>query len=213
MKCTVGLFLSILMCIPLIGCTPGVQEGAIPTVQPTQVPVPTATLDFTGAQATLTVIRQLRVPLGNVTITAAIPLLFAIDENNPEAEVIVWGTGEGSAVLNGTAMGTGGSYTVEGTWPVTYDVRGVLTPSREVCKMTLTAEEGLLMSQEVIVHAGPLGDIPMVGGVDEFTAFPELKFTEIEATVTIGTGEVESVFTIDDWCMPNATYCTYGCQP
>jgi len=208
-----GPFAAILMCMILIGCSAGAAEDVMPTSAPTQVPAPTATLDFSEAQATLTIIRQMDAPLGHVTITAAIPLLFAVDDKNPEGEAIVWGTGEGFAVLNGTAMGTGGSYTIEGTWPVTYDVRGVLTPSREVCKMSLTAEEALLLSQEVIVHAGPLGDVPMVGGLDESTAFPELKFTEIESTVTIGSGNVESVFTIDDWCMPNSTYCTYGCQP
>jgi len=213
MKYGFRLFLWILVCGVLVGCSTGAEEGVLPTVAPTQVPVPTATLDFTGAQATLTIIRQMDAPLGHVTITAAIPLLFGVDENNPEASAIVWGTGEGSAEMNGTATGTGGSYTIEGTWPVTYDVRGVLTPSRDVCKMSLTVEEALLLSQEVVVHLGPLGDISLVGGVDEFTAFPELKFTEIESTVTIGSGMVESVFTIDDWCMPNSTYCTYGCQP
>ncbi len=203
------------VCLLIAGCNQSAPEGEIPPppLSPEEQVLPTLPIDLSKSQATLTIIRSLHVPLGNVTITAAIPLLFFINEKNPEDSVILSGTGQGTATLNGVAMGTGGSYTVEGDWPVDYDVRGSLTPSREVCKINLSVDEILLLSKEVIVHAGPLGDIPMSGGMDEFTTFTELKFTEIDSSVTIDSGTMQSTFSIDDWCMPESTYCTYGCAP
>ncbi len=197
----------------IASCSPPAPEEENPPPDPEEQIVPTLPIDLSGAQATLTVVRTMQTELGYVTITAAIPLLFAIDDKNPEESVILWGAGTGTATLNGIAKGTGGSYTVEGDWLVDYEVRGVLTPSREVCSINLSVDEILHLSKEVIVHAGPLGDIPMSGGMDEFTTFTDLKFTEIDSNVTIGTGSVESKFSIDDWCMPKSTFCTYGCTP
>jgi len=203
------------ICLMIASCNPPAQEDEIPPPPPPpeEQVLPTLPIDLSGAEATLTVVRTMQTELGNVTITAAIPLFFAIDEKNPEESVILWGTGTGTATLNGIAMGTGGSYTVSGDWPVDYEVRGFLSPSREVCKITLSVDEILLLSQEVIVHAGPLGDVPMSGGMDEFASFSDLKFTEIDSSVTIGAGSVESTFSIDDWCMPKSTFCTYSCTP
>jgi hypothetical protein len=197
----------------IASCNPPAPAEENPPPLPQAQIVPTLPIDLSGAQATLTVVRTMQTELGYVTITAALPLLFAIDDKNPEESAILWGTGTGIATLNGIAKGTGGSYTVEGDWPVDYEVRGVLTPSREVCRINLSVDEILLLSKEVVVHAGPLGDVPMSGGVDEFTTFTDLKFTEIDSSVTIGSGTVQSTFTIDDWCMPKSTYCTYGCTP
>lgn len=196
-------------------CSPSVAEEEIPpSPPPTEEQVlPTLPLDLSQSQATLTIIRSMHVALGDVIITAAIPLFFYFDENNPEDSVILFGTGQGTATLNGVAMGTGGSYTVDGDWPVDYKVMGSLSPSREVCKITLSVEEALLLSKEVIVHAGPLGDIPLSGGMDEFTTFKDLQFTEIDSSKTLGSGPVQSTFSIDDWCMPKSTFCTYGCAP
>jgi hypothetical protein len=200
-------------CLLLASCAqPGLDPIPLSAV-PSERPIPTATLDFSGARATLTVIRGMKVSLGDITITAAIPLLFAIDEDDPESPVIVWGTGTGAAVLNGIATGTGGSYTINAEWPVEYDVKGNLTPSREVCRLSLTVDEILLLSEEVVAHLDPLGDLLMSAGDDQFTTFTDLQFTETESTVTRGQAPVESVFSIDDWCLPEATYCTYGCSP
>lgn len=201
------------ICLIIASCNLPAQNPENPPPPPEAQVVPTLPIDLSGAQATLTIVRTMRVAMGDVTITAAIPLFFAIDEKNPEEPVILWGTGTGTASMIGTASGTGGSYTVEGDWPVDYEVRGNLYPSREVCKITLSVDEALLLSKEVIVHLGPLGDVPTSGGVDEFTNFPNLNFTEIDSSVKYGAGSVESTFSIDDWCLPKSTFCTYACPP
>ena len=201
------------ICLLIASCNLPAQNPDNPSPPPEEKVVPTLPIDLSGAQATLTIIRTMRVAMGEVTISAAIPLFFAIDEKNPEDPVILWGTGTGTASMNGVVSGTGGSYTVEGEWPVDYDVKGNLYPSREVCKITLSVDEFLLLSKEVMVHADPLGDVLSSGGEDEFTTFPNLNFTEILSEVKLEAGSVESTFSIDDWCLPKSTFCTYGCPP
>ncbi len=201
------------ICLLIASCNLPAQNPEILPPPPEEQAVPTLPIDLSGAQATLTIVRTMRVAMGDVTITAAIPLFFAIDEKNPEDPVILWGTGTGTASMKGVASGTGGSYTVEGDWPVDYEVRGNLFPSREVCKITLSVDEALLLSKEVIINLGPLGDVPTSGGVDEFTTFPNLNFTEILSEVKLEAGSVESTFSIDNWCLPKSTFCTYACPP
>ena len=201
------------ICLLIASCNLPAQNPENPPPPPEEQVAPTLPIDLSGAQATLTIVRTMRVEMGEVTITAAIPLFFAIDEKNPEDPVILWGTGTGTATMKGVASGTGGSYTVEGDWPVDYEVRGNLYPSREVCRINLSVDEALLLSKEVIINLGPLGDVPTSGGVDEFTTFPNLNFTEIASSVKLGAGSVESTFSIDNWCLPKSTFCTYACPP
>ncbi len=68
------------------------------------------------------------------------------------------------------------------------------------CKVTLDVDEALLLSHVVILHAAGM-DIP-ISGEDEFTAFPKLEFTDqFDPEPRIGLG-ANSVFTLDDVCMP-----------
>jgi hypothetical protein len=203
MKLNRYLVASFVFCLLLTNCTPL-------SLTPITVP-PTPTLDFSGAEATLTIVRTLKVMQGDATITAAIPLLFAVDEDDPWQPVIVWGYGEGTAVWNGLASGTGGSYNNTAQWPVEYEVRGNLIPSKAVCRLTLTVDEILLYSKPGIVHADPIGDQVVIGGEDEFTTFLDLKFTETQNTVTQDYGAMQNVFTIDDWCIPHSVICILGC--
>jgi hypothetical protein len=199
-------------CLLLVSCGHSGQEQDGSTPAPSEVPAPTATLDFSDAKATLTIVRDFEAPLGHMILTAAVPLLFAIDDQDPEQDVIVWGQATGTGVLDGMASGTGGSYDIWAEWPVEYEVRGVLIPRRDVCRLILNVDEVLRLSEEVMVHAGPFGDVPMSGGVDEFTSFMDLQFTEIDNSVTVPSGMLQSVFTLDDWCLPMSTYCIYGCS-
>jgi hypothetical protein len=210
------LIAAVVLCLQLLSCTgSGLNPVASPAVK-SEVPLPTATIDFSGAKATLTIVRTWKLIQGSVTSTAAIPLLFAIDEDDPHRSVIVWGIGEGTATFIIEGSGTGGTTTLTYEYPVEYEVRGNLTPtkatlSREQCELTLAVDEVLLLSREVIGHSSFLGDIPITGGEDQFTSFSNLFFTEIASTVTRTEGGIEDVFSIDDWCLPWATGCTYGC--
>jgi hypothetical protein len=153
------------------------------------------------ARATLTVVRSMTHMLGHITITAAIPLSFGTNEGELEDRPMVGGMGAGIAELSGSAQGTGGGYDVSAEWSVEYVVEGLMTTGTGECEIQLDVEETLLLSREVIGHAAGM-DIPMVAGEDEFTAFPKLVFTEsLDPEVRLA-GTVESVFTLDDVCMP-----------
>jgi hypothetical protein len=212
------LIATVVLCLLLLSCSgPGLNPVAPPPVK-SEGRFPTATIDFSGAKATLTIVRTLTLIQGYVTHSAAIPLLFAIDEDDPYQSVIVWGIGEGTATYIIEGSGTGGTTSLTYEYPVEYEVRGNLTPtratlSREQCQLTLAVDEVLLLSKEVIGHSSFLGDIPIIGGEDQYTSFTNLFFTEIASTVTRTEGGYEDVFSIDDWCLPWATGCTYGCPP
>jgi hypothetical protein len=205
MTSTPRLLLVSVLALLLSGC-----NSALPTPVPTEPPLDPVEIDLDEARATLTIVRTMTAAGGPVTITGAIPLDFWIDKNDPKQIVIVTGTGAGTAVLDILGSGTGGSYTVTAEWPVEYEVKGSLFPNSDICKMALDLEETLLLSREVVAHTSIGMDFPMVGGVDEFTAFPKIEFDEIESPETRTMGEIHSVFTLDDICMPKALGCDYA---
>jgi len=151
------------ICLLIASCNLPAQNPENPPPPPEAQIVPTLPIDLSGAQATLTIVRTMRVAMGEVTITAAIPLFFAIDEKNPEDPVILWGTGTGTATMKGVASGTGGSYTVEGDWPVDYEVRGNLYPSREVCKINLSVDEAPFFPKKSSLTSARWGIFPRPG--------------------------------------------------
>jgi hypothetical protein len=68
-----------------------------------------------------------------------------------------------------------------------------------------------MLAQPVDVYVEPLGIVPMVLGDNQVTTLPGLLFPETDPKVTNPFG-TDSVFTIDDWCLPAETYCTLGCS-
>jgi len=78
-----------------------------------------------------------------------VPLLFSVAENEPESLGIAWGKGTGTAVWNGTAADSGAGCTIAAELPVDHELRRNLNPARDVCRLTLSVEEVLLLSQEV----------------------------------------------------------------
>jgi hypothetical protein len=159
-----------------------------------------AKLEPGDAKATLTIVRTTSLMIGTFTITAACPLTFGTNEDDPGGPIMVYGSGTGAAVLASGAQGTGGSYDVKTEWPAEYEVIGWLVAGPGGCKVTLDVEEALLLSRVVILHAAGM-EIP-ISGEDQFTAFPKLEFTEqFDPEPRTGDGG-NSVFTLDDVCMP-----------
>lgn len=187
-----------LLALPLLlsACNRPVVTPAPPI--PTSEPVK---LEPGDAKATLTIVRTMTHMLGHITITAAIPLSFGTNEAEFEDRPMVAGMGSGIAALSGSAQGTGGGYDMSAEWPVEYVVEGLMTTGTGECEIALDVEETLLLSREVIAHAAGM-DLPMVAGEDEFTAFPKLVFTESFNPEVRLAGTAESVFTLDDVCMP-----------
>jgi len=190
------LLLVCTLALQLSGC-----NSAIPSTVPTSPPEQPAKLEPADAHATLTIVRTMTHMLGHITLTAAIPLSFGTNEDELVDKPMVAGVGAGTAALSGRAEGTGGGYDVSAEWPAEYVVQGLLTTGTGGCTITLDVEESLLLSREVILHAAGM-DIPTVGGEDEFTAFPKLVFTESFDPEVRMLGTVESVFTLEDVCMP-----------
>ncbi len=166
-------------------------------------PIPTseaAKLEPGDAKATLTIVRTASLMIGTFTITASLPLTFGTNEDDPVGPIMVYGSGNGAAVLDSGAQGTGGGYDVKTEWPAEYEVIGWQVACSGGCMVTLDVEEALLLSHVVILHAAGM-DIP-ISGEDEFTAFPKLEFTDqFDPEPRIGLG-ANSVFTLDDVCMP-----------
>ncbi|MCJ7678803.1 MAG: hypothetical protein MUO35_13900 [Anaerolineales bacterium] len=205
MTSTPRLLLLSVLALLLSGC-----NSALPTPVPTEPPLEPVEIYLDEAQATLTIVRTMTAAGGPITITAAVPLAFWIDESDPKQVVMVTGTGTGTAALNLQVSGTGGSYTITAEWPVEYEVKGSLFPNPDMCKMALDVEETLYLSREVVAHTSIGMDVPIVGGEDEFTAFPKIEFDEIESPETRTVGTDLNVFTLDDICMPKALGCDYA---
>ena len=120
-----------------------------------------------------------------------VPLLFSVDENEPESPGIVWGKGTGTAVWNGIAAGSGAGCTIATELPVDREDRRNLTPTRDVCRLTFSVEEVLLVSWEVSPIWARSGTFPS-GGMDEFTTFSDLQFSEIDAMVTTASAKLSA---------------------
>ena len=212
----------LVLALLLAGCDQTAADSVVepPAVTDAPMPSPSKTpfatdrpRDPTRSQATLTIIRSFPAAMGEFTITAAVPLFFDYNPNDPEAPTDFIGYATGTATLNTNFVGPAGSYPVTGEWPVKYAVDGVLTPRRDVCRLTLNVQEMIFASTEVLVVWGPLGEIPMTAGEDVLTAFSDLQFTEIETTVTRSYPGTESLFTLEDLCLAKETHCIYACPP
>jgi hypothetical protein len=210
----------VILCLVLVGCGKTEQDQdqdqdqEIIAISPavSEIPIPSDTMDFSQSKATLTIVRTFPFLIGDLTITAAIPLFFMIDEEDPGKKAIVFGKGKGIAVMDSGASGTGGSYPQTAEWPVEYDVRGGLTPDRVECEIKLTVDEIFLLSKGAVLRGSPLGDFPIPPGEDLLTTFPDLSFMESDPRFTVVDSLATSVFTIDDWCLPEGTWCTFGCS-
>ncbi len=194
----------VMTCLLSAGCSMPGPEPIIIQLAPTE------TIDFSDAKATLTIVHNADLLIGKITISGAIPLFFGTIPGDPQKSTMVWGKGTGTGVLDSGASGTGGSYAVSADIPVQYEVRGILRPSPQECLLELTVDETLLLSQPIEVYAEPLGTVPMVMGEDMVSTFPDLLFTETDPRVTNPYG-IDSVLTVDDWCLPAEMHCTSGC--
>jgi hypothetical protein len=222
------LLATFVLCILLVGCAQAIPDtidstpDSSPAISPVLSPIPlsTETIDLSGGKATLVVLRTFDEMLGHFTVTASIPLFFMIDEDNPEKSTIVFGKGNGTATLNGEAKGSGykegysSSYTITAEWPAEYEVKGSLDPSQEECYLSLDVDEVIPFSQMVIAHTSLefMKDIPLAGGIDTFTSFFKLLFTETNPFAFRNEAGIKSTFTIEDWCLPKVTGCTPGCS-
>jgi hypothetical protein len=202
----------VILCFLLNGCKNVSLKPASVSLVASKDPIPSETMDFSLSKATLTIVRTEILLIGNLTITAAIPLYFMVSDDNPEHQAIVFGKGNGVAVLDSGAAGTGGSYTQTAEIPTEYDVKGYLIPDKVECKLILTVKETIILSKGYVLRGNPIGDVEVPGSPDTTATYPVLSFDESDPKMIVVYGSTTSVFTIEDWCLPEKTWCTYGCS-